>query len=87
MFSDEQIKCVGKYLKDKFLYGSVEPTEIVVALISMVKAKKLLEDHVALILIEIYDNNVSAAHIALEKASKILSDDMVDDILKSLLSK
>lgn len=56
-YSQSKTEIVATHLRTRFMEGNVEGHEIVVALISMVKAEKINLDEVAPILSTVFLNN------------------------------
>lgn len=83
-YSKSQKDAVAMHLRDRFMAGEVEGHEIVVALISMVKAERIVLGDVASILLQVYFENPQGVMKALEKAHSLIDDEMVDSIIKEL---
>lgn len=64
--------------------GNVEGYEIVVALISMVKAEKIELDEVVPILQTVFFEQPQDILLALEKASTLIDDQLIDSILQEV---
>jgi hypothetical protein len=86
-YTDSQKDTLGVHLRNRFMAGEVEGHEIVVALISMVKAERLLLEDVAPLLSKVYFENPKGALKALEKAHSLIDDEMVDSIIKEVQVK
>ncbi|WMT39303.1 hypothetical protein RE628_17780 [Paenibacillus sp. D2_2] len=83
-YSKSQKEAVANHLRNKFISGETEGHEIVVALISMVKAERLLLEDVAPILLKVYFENPQGVLVALEKAHSLIDDEMVDSIIREV---
>lgn len=75
---------VANHLRARFMEGNVEGHEIVVALISMVKAEKIELDEVAPILQTVFFEQPQGILLALEKASTLIDDQLIDSILQEV---
>lgn len=83
-YSKKQLDAVAKHLRDRFMAGEVEGHEIVVALISMVKAGRITLDDVSPLLFTVYFGNPQGVMTALEKAHSLIDDKMIDEIIKEV---
>ncbi|MEK5060984.1 MULTISPECIES: hypothetical protein [unclassified Paenibacillus] len=86
-YSKSQMDAIAQHLRDRFVAGEVEGHEIVVALISMVKADRILLDDVAPILYTVYFGNPQGVMVALEKAHTLIDEEMIDSIIKEVNDK
>lgn len=84
MYSGNQLSVVSDYLKSKFLSGEIESLELVTTLMAMNRAGKIDEDGVAKILTDVYMGSTEGALRALRKASQIISDKDIEEILEKL---
>ncbi|WP_145331774.1 hypothetical protein [Paenibacillus xylanexedens] len=83
-YSQSKNETVAHHLRARFMEGNVEGHEIVVALISMVKAEKIELDEVVPILQTIYFEQPQGMLPALEKASTLIDDQLIDSILQEV---
>ncbi|ATO48624.1 hypothetical protein P4V86_03720 [Brevibacillus laterosporus] len=83
-YSNAQIEAIATHLRDRFMREEVEGHEIVVALISMVEAERILLSDVAPILFKVYFDNPQGVLVALEKASTLIDDKMVTEIIEEV---
>lgn len=87
MYSSEQVNAVKEYLKTKFFKGEIESLELVTTLLAMHRAEKITEDDAANIVLDVYMGNAEGALRALTNASKVISDNDIDQILINLEKK
>ena len=87
MYSIEQISTVSQYLKNKFFIGEIESLELITTLIAMNRAKKITEENMAEILIDVYIGNVKAIHEVLKKASRIIEEKDIDEIIANIKAR
>ncbi|MCW3790962.1 hypothetical protein OM416_05170 [Paenibacillus sp. LS1] len=85
--SQSKTETVATHLRTRFMEGNVEGHEIVVALISMVKAGKINLDEVAPILSTVFFEQPQGILLALEKASSLIDDELIDSILHEVNEK
>ncbi|MCM3135987.1 hypothetical protein M3629_24760 [Paenibacillus polysaccharolyticus] len=83
-YSQSKTENVANHLKMRFMEGNVEGHEIVVALISMVKAEKIELDEVAPILQTVFFEQPQGILLALKKASSLIDDQLIDSILQEV---
>lgn len=83
-YSQSKTEAVATHLRTRFMEGNVEGHEIVVALISMVKAQKIQIDDVAPILSKVFFENPQGILAALEKASTLVDDELVESIINEV---
>lgn len=74
------------FFKTKYESGQVEGYHIVVALIAMVKDKKIKLDDVHTMLIEILGGDMEKSLKALSVAHDVIDDNIVDQVVKGLHS-
>ncbi|SNS23642.1 hypothetical protein SAMN05446037_1006154 [Anaerovirgula multivorans] len=77
------METLKKHLRDKFMAGESEGYEIVIALLTLVKAEKIGEEDILDILMFVHFDNLKGVLSSLVKASELVDDDMIDDIIKS----
>ncbi|MFE6076111.1 MULTISPECIES: hypothetical protein [unclassified Paenibacillus] len=83
-YSQSKTEAVATHLRNRFMEGNVEGHEIVVALISMVKAQKINIDDVAPVLFNVFFDNPEGILSALEKASTLVDDELIDSIINEV---
>ncbi|MCK6077273.1 hypothetical protein [Paenibacillus silvae] len=83
-YSKSKTETVANHLKTRFMEGHVEGHEIVVALISMVKAEKIQLHEVASILRAVFFDQPQGMWVALEKANTLMDDQLIDSILQEV---
>lgn len=72
-----------EYFRKKFLEG-YEGHEIVIALLALIKEKKLTEQDILPILNHVYMGNNMGVYNALNKARALVDDELINDILKEV---
>lgn len=72
-----------KYFRKKFLEG-YEGYEIVIALLTLIKEKKLTEEDILPILNYVYMDNYIGVYNALNKARALVDDELINDIIKEV---
>lgn len=87
MYTDKQLENVIQFLDAKYLLGEIEPHELVVTLLSMVKAEKINESQAAHVLMRIFMDNPEAVKKALDKAKIVADDKTLDEIVKKVNDK
>jgi hypothetical protein len=77
------IEYLKNYMKRKFEEG-YEGYEIVVALLTLVKEKKIEEKDILPIISYVYNDNSIAVYNALNKARELADDKLIEDIIKEM---
>lgn len=72
-------------MRKKFIEG-YEGHEIVIALLALVKDKKISEEDIIPIMDYVYMGNKIGVYNALYKAKALVDDDLIDDIIKEVNS-
>jgi len=72
-----------KYFRKKFLEG-YEGYEIVIALLTLIKEKKLTEEDILPILNYVYMDNYIGVYNALNRARELVDDELINDIIKEV---
>lgn len=72
-----------KYFRKKFLEG-YEGYEIVIALLTLIKEKKLTEEDILPILNYVYMDNYIGVYNALNRARALVDDELINDIIKEV---
>lgn len=83
-YNDSQKLELIKSFKTKLLNGEAKGYEIVIALITMVKAKRLRLSDVKPILISIFDHDLIGLLEALEKGRMLIDDELVDSVIRDV---
>lgn len=72
-----------EYFRKKFLEG-YEGYEIVIALLTLIKEKKLTEEDILPILNYVYMDNYIGVYNALNRARALVDDELINDIIKEV---
>ena len=72
-------------MRKKFIEG-YEGYEIVIALLALIKEKKISEEDIIPIMDYVYMGNKIGVYSALYKAKALVDDDLIDDIIKEVNS-
>ncbi|MGA4519235.1 hypothetical protein ACPA0F_18415 [Solibacillus silvestris] len=79
---------LADYLKMKFMAQEVTGTELVVALMAMIKDGRINETDMRNILLSVFNNNIEGIVRSLNRANKILDNNLlvtiVNDVRKAL---
>lgn len=86
LYNDQQKRALASYLREKFLTGEYEGYEIVVALLAMVKDKRLKECDIKDILMHVHMNNPLGVLRSLQRAYELVDDEMINSIIDEIKS-
>lgn len=75
---------LSNYLKLKFSGGEVEGYELVVALMAMVKDKKIDKSDIRPILFKVFEGNIEGIARSLDRASKVVDEKLLNEIVNEV---
>lgn len=84
MYTEKQKQAIAVHLRNKFMGSEVEDYEIVITLMALIQQGKIIIDDVKPILETVYFGNLIGVITALEKASKIIDDKMLNTIINKV---
>jgi hypothetical protein len=87
VYNEQQKRALALNLRKKFLDGEAEGYEIVVALLAMVKDKRLKEKDIKPILMTVHMNNPVGVMRSLQRAYEIVDDDMLNEIIQEIKAR
>lgn len=84
MYNSKQVKAIANELKRRFMLGEIEGHEVVVTLLAMAKAGKIKSDDIVDILLVVFSKNMQGVLRSLSRASSLVDDTMIDEILSEV---